>query len=281
MMRTIWLGCAMLALANPASLMAEPIGKERGPLDKFRQFTPHFEFSVPADVSVVRECVVNEIEAAERGRSKPAPKFKSKLSKKGNVSIEKLTWKGKTDSGYTYEEEVTFSSASGWTRVDIDNRFYRLNPETDRFENDVASFHGRCGVALGEAFPAGMPLPLAWVRASDDVKFSAPSPKPVSQVVDCLTVRDEDLGGARISTTFEADHRGAFYAYFITRFDNLGKIRREYYAVKVSPTDTGSLLELVAPDVALGSDDPEALRKENFGAGLIDQCAATGAPTAS
>lgn len=271
----------MLALANPASLMAEPIGKERGPLDKFRQFTPHFEFSVPADVSVVRQCVVNEIEAAERGRSKPAPKFKSKLSKKGNVSIEKLTWKGKTDSGYTYEEEVTFSSAAGWTRVDIDNRFYRLNPETDRFENDVASFHARCGMAPGEAFPADMPLPLAWNRTSGDIKLSAPSPKPVSQLIECLTVRDEDLGGGRISTTFEADHTGAFYAYFITRFDNLGKIRREYYAVKASPTDAGSLLELVAPDVSLGSDDPDALRKENFGARLIDKCAAKGAPSVS
>lgn len=271
----------MLILANPASLMAEPIGKERGPLDKFRQFTPHFEFSVPADVSVVRQCVVNEIEAAERGRSKPAPKFKSKLSKKGNVSIEKLTWKGKTDSGYTYEEEVTFSSAAGWTRVDIDNRFYRLNPETDRFENDVASFHARCGMAPGEGYPADMPLPLAWVKASDDIKLSVQSPMPVPQLIECLTVRDDDIGGGRISTTFEADHKGSFYAYFITRFDNLGKIRREYYAVKASPTETGSLLELVAPDVALESDEPDVLRKQNFGARLIDKCAATAAATLS
>lgn len=271
-MGKFWLGCAMVTLFSPFSLMAEPIGKVRGPFDKYRQFTPHFEFSVPRDVSVVRQCVINEVETAARSESKSAPKFKSKLSKRGNVSIEKLTWKGKTDSGYTYEEEATFSSAVGWTHVDIDNRFYRFNQDTGRFENDVAAFHARCGMAQGEAVPADMPLPLAWIRKGDDVKLSGSSSRPVAQLVECLTVRDDDLGGGRISTTFEADHTGAFYAYYITNFSNLGSTRREYYAVRISPTGTGSLLELVAPDVALGLDDPDELRRENYAGIQIEKC---------
>lgn len=280
-MRRFWLSCAALVLINPSSLMAEPIGKVRGPLDKFRQFTPHFEFAVPRDVSVARACVVSAIAAAAGAESKPLPQFKSKLSKKGNVSVEKLTWKGKTDSGYTYKEEVTFTFAPGWTHVDIDNRFYRLNEETDRFENDVATFHARCGLALGEAFPADMPLPLAAKSDADDVKLRALSPKPVPQLIECLTARDEDDGGGKISTTFVADHTGAFYAYYITRFDNLGTIRREYYAVKASPSDTGSVLELLAPDISLGSNDPAQLRRENFGGRQIEKCSAAGLPSTS
>ena len=271
-LRQTGLGLAMLALLAPTGVLAEPIGKVRGPFDKYRQFTSHFEFSVPRDVAVVRQCVVSEIEAIARAGSKPLPKFKSKLSKKGNVAVEKLTWKGKTDSGYTYEEEVTFSSGMGWTHVDIDNLFYRINQETGRFENAVVAFHSRCGLAPGEAFAQRMPRPLAWTEKADDIELTATATQAVDAMVQCVGGVDEDLGGARISTTLEADHLGAFYAYYILNYANMGATQRQHYAVKFSPASTGTRLELVAPDVALGSGDPAELRRENYAARQIEKC---------
>lgn len=266
------LGLAMLALLAPTGVLAERIGKVRGPFDKYRQFTSHFEFAVPRDISAVRQCVVNEIEEIARARSQPPPKFKSKISKKGDVSVEKLSWKGKTESGYTYEEEVTFSFAPGWTHVDIDDRFYKLNQETGRFENAVVAFHSRCGLAPGEAFPDGMPRPLAWTQDPDDIELTATAPLTVDAMVQCVGIRDEDLGGARISTTLEADHLGVFYAYYILNYANMGATHRQDYAVRISPASTGTLLELVAPDVSLGSGDPAELRRENYAAGQIEKC---------
>lgn len=271
-MRNFWLGCATLALICPSGVMAEPIGKVRGPFDKFRQFTSHFEFSVPRDISTVRQCVVAEVEAAARANSQPPPVFKSKLSKKGKISTEKLTWKGKTQSGYPYENDATFSSASGWTHVDIDNAFYSLDPQTGRYESAVVAFHGRCGTAPDAAFPEGMRRPLAWTEKASDIKLTANVTQTVHAMVQCVGLRDEDLGGARISTTLEADHLGVFYAYYILNYANLGSTQRQYYAVKMIPTDTGARLELVAPDVALGSDDPVELRKENYAARQIEKC---------
>lgn len=271
-MRKFRLGCAMLAVICPSSVMAEPIGKVRGPFDKFRQFTSHFEFSVPRDISVVRQCVVNEIEANASSGSRPPLKFKSKLTKKGDVTIEKLSWKGKTESGYSYEEEAIFTSGNGWTHIDIDNRFYRLNQETNRFENAVVAFHSRCGLAPGEAFPEGMPRPLAWTDKADDIELTATTTQTVDTMVQCVGIRDEDLGGARISTTLEADHLGAFYAYYILNYANMGAMQRENYAVKISPTSTGTRLELVAAGVTLGSGNLAELRKGNYAAIQIEKC---------
>jgi hypothetical protein len=136
----------------------------------------------------------------------------------------------------------------------------------------VVAFHSRCGLALGEAFPEDMPRPLAWTEKADDVELTATATKTVGTMVQCVGLIDEDLGGARISTTLEADHLGVFYAYYILNYANMGATQRQNYAVKISPTNAGTRLELVAPDVSLGSGDPAELRRENYAAMQIEKC---------
>lgn len=274
-MRKTGLGLAMLALLVPSGAIAEPIGKVRGPFDKYRQFTYHFEFGVPRDVVEVRACVIGEIERAASLRSSPPPVFKSKVSKRKGVSVEKLSWKIKTESGYSFQQEVTFTAGNGWTHVDTDDVYYRTYEQTEEVEagkDGIVGLHTRCGLAKGKAFPDDMPRPLASTDKASDIKLSATSAKSLYQMMQCVGARSEDLGAARISSTYDADHLGAFYAYYILNYNNLGSTVREYYAVKIAPTDTGTQLELVAPDIALGSDDPAELRKENFAARQIENC---------
>lgn len=274
-MRKIGLGLATLALLAPASVFAEPIGKVRGPFDKYRQFTYHFEFSVPRDVAVVRECVVGEIQRAAALEGKPAPTFKSKLSKRKGLSVEKLTWKIKTQSGYTFEQEVTFTGGSGWTHVDTDDVYahtYDPAVAVEAGKDGLVGLHTRCGLAEGEVFVDGMPHPLALTDEAGDIKLTAAATKSLYRMAQCVGVSGEDVGAARISSTFEADHLGSFYAYYILNYNNLGSTVREYYAVKLAPTETGTRLELVAPGVSLGSDDPAELRRENYAARQIEKC---------
>ncbi|NJS15291.1 MAG: hypothetical protein HC788_12655 [Sphingopyxis sp.] len=80
-----------------------------------------------------------------------------------------------------------------------------------------------------------MPRPLAWTQKADDVELTAAATKTVGTMVQCVGLIDEDLGGARISTTLEADHLGAFYAYYILNYANMGATQRQNYAVKISP----------------------------------------------
>lgn len=269
------LGLAVLALLCPSSLLAEPIGKARGPFDKYRQFTYHFEFSVPRDVAVVRECVVGEIQRAAALEGKQPLTFKSKLSKRKGLSVEKLTWKIKTDSGYTFEQEVTFTGGNGWTHVDTDDVYlhtYDPAATVEAGKDGLVGLHTRCGMAQDAAFPAGMPRPLALTDKASDIKLSATATQGLYRMMQCVGARSEDIGAARISSTFEADHLGAFYAYYILNYNNLGSTVREYYAVKFAPTESGTRLELVAPDIALGSDDPAELRRENYAARQIEKC---------
>jgi hypothetical protein len=274
-MRKTGLGLAMLALLTPSALLAEPIGKVRGPFDKYRQFTYHFEFSVPRDATVVRDCVVGEIQRAAALEGRPPLTFKSKLSKRKGLSVEKLTWKIKTETGYTYEQEVTFTSGNGWTHVDTDDVYpdtYDPAVAVEPGKDGLVGLHTRCGLAKDAAFPDGMPRPLARTEKASDIKLSATATQSLYRMMQCVGARSEDLGAARISSTFEADHLGAFYAYYILNYNNLGSTVREYYAVKFAPTDTGTRLELVAPDIALGSDNPAELRKENYAARQIEKC---------
>jgi hypothetical protein len=273
-LRNTGLGLAMLALLAPTGVLAEPIGKVRGPFDKYRQFTYHFEFSVPRDLAVVRECVVGEIQRAAALQGKPPVIFKSKLSKRKGLSVEKLSWKGKI-SGYTYVDEVTFTGGNGWTHVDTDDVYahtYDPAVEVETGRDGLVGLHTRCGLAQDAAFPDGMPRPLAMTDKASDIKLSATATQGMYRMVQCVGARSEDAGAARISSTFEADHLGAFYVYYILNYNNLGSTVREYYAVKVAPTDTGTRLELVAPDISLGTDDPAELRKDNFAARQIEKC---------
>ena len=275
MIRKLVASVAGAALFAPTCLSAEPIGKTRGPFDNFRQFTSHFEFSVPRDQALVRECVVGEINKAASLQSQPAPSLKIKQSKRKGVAIERLSWKVKTSSGYTLENEVTLSSADGWTRVDTDYVYAETYEETAEVEpgrDGIVGLHTRCGLAADTPFPATMPLPLAWTDSADDVKLSASSPKGLRQMIQCLRMMSSDVGDAYMSTTFEADHTGAFYTYYIANYKNLGSTQRQYYALKILPTEAGTHLQLLAPGVSLGSDNPTDLRKENYAAQNMEKC---------
>lgn len=274
-MKKFVLGVALSLAFAPSAAVAGSLGKVRGPFDDYRQFTAHFEFSVPRDVSIVRECVVGEINRAAELQGFAAPKFKSKLSKRKGVSIERLSWKRKSDSGYTFDQEVTFASGDGWTHVDTDNVFAETYEETATVEpgrDGLVGLHARCGLALDEPAPASMWQPLAVAAGDDSVVLAASSPKALFPMVQCIRTFSDDVGSAYLSTTFEADHRGSFYAYYIANYKNLGATQRLDYALKISPNDGGTRLEILAPGVSLGGDSPDSLRQSVYAVDRIEKC---------
>ena len=282
MIKKVILYLSTMALCLPLPVAAQTLEKVRGPFDKYRQFTSHFEFSVPQDISVVRDCVLDEIKASAAARSEPVPAFKVKSSKRKDGLSEKYTWKTKTMSGYTLENEVSFDAGEGWTHVDTDLVYETydatgaINPE----RGGLVGMHTRCGRADDIAAPVGMPRTPAWSADKQDIALSASSPKSLYETIECAKVYDDDVGGGRISNTFEADHLGSFYGYYIVNYDNLGTTQRLFYALKVTPEGTGTKLEILTPGVAVQSNDPAKLRSSIYAVNQIAACGGIFDPSA-
>ena len=273
-MKKLFCGLSAVAVSLPLPVAAQTLEKVRGPLDKYRQFTSHFEFSVPQDISVVRDCVLGEIKASAAARSESAPAFKIKSAKRKGGTSEKYTWKTKTKSGYTVENEVGFDAGEGWTHVDTDLVYetYDATGAIDPERGGLVGMHTRCGRADDTAVPVGMPRTMAWSPHQQDVALSATSAKSLYEVVECAKVYGDDVGGGTISNTFEADHLGSFYGYYIVNYDNLGATQRLFYALKITPDGTGTRLEILTPGIAVQSDDPDELRKSIYAIQQITAC---------
>jgi hypothetical protein len=267
-----WPVFLLLCLLTQPAIAAKSIYKERGTFDSFRQFTSHFEFSVPQSIETVRPCVLNAIGGF--GNAAPESVLKLKKSNKKGVSVEKYTWPGK------YGRELTFTSGEGWSKVDTDNLYAYQKKEGDGKDraSTNADLHAKCGLIESKAFPPLMPHVLAYDPENNPPVYTAYASKNVGQIIECLDVRSEDIGPAWMGTTLEADHTGAFYLYYIQSYKNLGATIRLHYATKVTANSNGSKLEIVMPGVAPSNPDPALMEREFFPAKKISACGGVRTP---
>jgi hypothetical protein len=246
--------------------------KTRGPLDKFRQFTPHLEFAVPLDIEKVRNCMLNQIRTVEKINGIENLEFNVKKSKKGKFSLEKYEWGGK------YTKEISFLSGNGWTKVDSDSfgHFSGSGATSTAVGSNVQN-HALCGRAdPAAAVPSDMPKVLATSFMPFEPFYYAKSPKNAAEMVGCIQSQRGDVGVAWIGTTLEADHAGKYYIYFVSQYKNLGATVRENYAVVVSDDGAGSKIEAVNPGLkGLDKYDYVAMEKSNYAVVQIITCGGT------
>lgn len=266
----------LTALVSQPAFAAPTLYKQRGPLDKYRQFTPHFEFATPRPVAEVRTCILDALKQAAVDRKEAEPVFKMKASKKDGHAVEKYSWKEKF-RGYTLNYEVSFRYSNSWTHVDVDPNFsYSSVPPGEKLESNLVAVHKKCGLASDKpGFDNGIPRVLAHIAGEPEPAYSGTLPLNLAQAVYCLSASNEDMGSHYLGSTVEADHLGNFYIYYIEQYKNLGSTARTHYAVRVKPDETGTRFDIVLPGISTDNFVADEAEQKLFPAkkGLL--CGAT------
>jgi hypothetical protein len=276
-MKTRLLAFAVCAgLASQPMLAANSLYKQRGPLDKFRQFTSHFEFATPRPITEVRACVLDAIKQAAVERKAPEPAFTMKASKKGDVSVEKYTWKIKSN-GYTSKYEASFRFSETWTHVDVDPVFRDTYVTGgNSAESGLVGFHGKCGlVADNLGFENAIPRVLAYSGGDEDVVYSATSTMTIAKAVGCLSIISEDEGSHYLGSTVEADHLGNFYVYYIQQYKNLGSTVRAHYTARIKAEGDGARIDILMPGISTDNFNPDEAERSLSPVKRALKCGAT------
>jgi hypothetical protein len=275
----------LLALVLCTGLISQPLlaaptlSKQRGPLDKYRQFTSHFEFATPQPITEVRECVLDALKQAALQRKAPEPVFKMTASKKNGVSVEKYTWKIKSN-GYTSKHEASFRFSDSWTHVDVDPFFsYSTVAPGEKLESNLVAVHNKCGLAADKpGFDNGIPRVLAHIGGDPDPAYSATLPLNMAKSIYCLSAFSEDMGSHWLDSTVEADHLGNFYIYYIENYKNLGATVRTHYAVRIKPDGAGTRFDIVMPGISTDNFVADEAERTLFPAKKGRSCGATKQP---
>jgi hypothetical protein len=279
-MKSKYVALAVLtSLVGQPTLAAPTLSKQRGPLDKYRQFTSHFEFATPRPINEVRDCVLNAIKQAAVDAKETVPVFKVKVSKKDGNSVEKHSWKVKF-RGYTLNYEASFRFSDNWTHVDVDPVFsYSAVAPGEKLESNLVAVHNTCGLAADKpGFDNGIPRVLAHVAGEPDPAYSAILPLNMAKAVYCLSSHGEDLGSHWLDSTVEADHLGNFYIYYIENYKNLGATVRTHYAVRIKPDGSGTRFDIVMPGISTENFVADEAERSFFPAKKGLQCGATRQP---
>lgn len=266
----------LTALVASPVVAAPSLYKQRGPLDKYRQFTSHFEFATPRPIAEVRTCVLDALKQGALGRKALEPVFKMSASKKDGVSVEKYTWKIKSN-GYTSKHEVSFRFSDSWTHVDVDPFFsYSLVASGEKLESNLVAVHDKCGLAADKSgFDNGIPRVLAHVAGDTDPAYSATLPLNMAKSIYCLTAFSEDRGSHWLDSTVEADHLGNFYIYYIEKYKDLGATVRTHYAVRIKPDGAGTRFDIIMPGISTDNFVADEAERTLFPAKKGQSCGAT------
>jgi hypothetical protein len=276
-MKTRLLAFAVCAgLTSQPMLAANSLYKQRGPLDKFRQFTSHFEFATPRLITDVRSCVLDAIKQAALEGKAPEPVFTMKASNKGGVSVEKYTWKLKSN-GYTSKHEASFRFSDSWTHVDVDPVFgYKYEANGFAAEPGTVALHEKCGLASTTVgFENDIPRVLAHSAGDEDVVYSAISPASIGKSVGCLSAFSEDEGSHYLGSTLEADHLGNFYVYYVQQYKNLGSTVRTHYAARIKAEGDGARIDILMPGISTDNFNPDEAERSLFPLKRALKCGAT------
>jgi hypothetical protein len=269
----------LTSFVSQPTLAAPMLSKQRGPLDKYRQFTSHFEFATPRPVVEIRTCILDAIKQAAVERKEPEPVFKLKQSKKGGDSVENYSWKIKF-RGYNIKYDVYFRFSDHWTHVDVDPVFSRNGWSPDsKIESSFVAVHNKCGLAADrQGFDNGIPRVLAHIAGEPEPAYSATLPLNMAQAVHCLSSLGQDMGSHWLDSTIEADHLGNFYIYYIENYKNLGATVRTHYAVRIKPDGAGTRFDIVMPGVSIDNFVAEEAERSLFPAKKGQSCGATRQP---